>query len=76
MGMSGGVDSSVTAKLMLDQVGDSSFVIPPLPYILDVRATMSPEFTCAIGTPETSPAPTKAANGKRTGTTSSEYASY
>ena len=70
--MSGGVDSSVTAKLMVDQVGflqRSLSLRFPLSYITGSRVMMLLDFSCETGTQETNPGLTKDVSGRRIGRT-------
>ena len=68
--MSGGVDSSVTAKLMVDQVRYLQRRLSLrliLTCVAGSRVMMLLDFSCATGTRETNPGPTRGANGKRIG---------
>ena len=66
--MSGGVDSSVAARLLVDQVWKDDFLRFNALTKLD-RITIFQPYICAIGTPETNPEQTMVVNGKKTGKT-------
>ena len=68
--MSGGVDSSVTAKLMVDQVsciGDDSLAKHILTSFTDSRVMTLLGCSCGTGIQETNPEPMQAVNGRRIG---------
>jgi hypothetical protein len=70
--MSGGVDSSVTAKLMVDQVccfEPKLFVGFLLSGFAGSRVMVSPDCSYETGIQETNPGSIKDANGKRIGKT-------
>jgi len=74
--MSGGVDSSVTAKLMVDQVRYlqySLFLWFFLSCIAGSRVMTLLDFSCGIGTRETNPGLIKDVNGRRIGKTYGWY---
>ena len=66
--MSGGVDSSVTAKLMVDQVcffKPKRSVESLLSSFAGSRVMMSPDCSCETGIQETNLEPIKGVNGRR-----------
>ena len=64
--MSGGVDSSVTAKLLTEKVREVKN--PPRTFAYDhPRIMTSPPFLCGIGIPGTNRAQMWAVSGRRTG---------
>lgn len=76
--MSGGVDSSVTAKLLADKVRNISHVVAsrrqwsfPISRITTFRLCL-----CAIGTPATSLVQTMDVSGRKIGKTSDACAEY
>jgi NH3-dependent NAD+ synthetase len=71
--MSGGVDSSVTAKLLADHVRKQKDNLKPS-LIEPLRITIFQPSSCVTGIHETSPALTVVANGRKTGKMSSESA--
>jgi hypothetical protein len=71
--MSGGVDSSVTAKLLAEKVCESIFFRTLLPTNIQ-RIMTSPPSLCGIGIPGTNRAQMWAVSGRRTGTMSNACA--
>lgn len=69
--MSGGVDSSVTARLLLDKVYSALRILLPGDTHVAHRGTTCLRYSCATGTPATSLARTADASGRRTGRTCS-----
>jgi len=70
--MSGGVDSSVTAKLMIDQVCRAERYLSVgflLSGFTGSRVMMLPDYSCGTGIQETNPGPIRDANGRRIGRT-------
>ena len=72
--MSGGVDSSVTAKLLAEKVRHVQNPSHALALRSPKRTTTSPPSLCGIGTPGTSRALMWAVSGRRTGRTFSACA--
>ena len=74
VGMSGGVDSSVAAKLLADQVNQLVyFARDPFIWFLVHRSMIYQQYSCEIGTLGTNQGLTKVVNGKGTGKMSNEY---
>jgi hypothetical protein len=70
--MSGGVDSSVTAKLMVDQVCCFELKLSVeclLSGFSGSRVMMSPDCSCETGIQGTNPEPIKDVSGRRIGKT-------
>ena len=67
--MSGGVDSSVTAKLMVDQVCCFAHRLSRLSLsgVVGSRVMTLLESSCGTGMGETNPEPIRDANGRKTG---------